>query len=134
MPIGTQGNVIALIDSQNSLLASWYLTHRGCKSIFLSTTEIEKEEIETFLKNWFIKSKIIEISTKENLYEQINKVAFENNCEAIITGGTLFNDSKISIERIKEQKKQLDLPILHPLVAMDKKEINTKSIEIGLLI
>ena len=134
MPIGTQGNVIALIDSQNSLLASWYLTHRGCKSIFLSTTEIEKEEIETFLKNWFIKSKIIEISTKENLYEQINKVAFENNCEAIITDGTLFNDSKISIERIKEQKKQLDLPSLHPLFSMDKKESNTKSIEIGLLI
>ena len=35
MPVGTQGNILAFIDSQNAILASWYLIHRGCKPIFL---------------------------------------------------------------------------------------------------
>ena len=131
MPLGTQGNILAFIESPKSLLASWYLIHRGCKPIFLSDNEIEKDVIDKFLNNWFIKSKIFVVSEKNNLYEEINKTAAENNCDAIVTGYTLFDDSKITIERIKQIKKQLDLPTLHPLIAMDKKEINRKLEKIG---
>jgi thiamine biosynthesis protein ThiI len=133
MPLGTQGNILAFIESPKSLLASWYLIHRGCKPMFLSSDEIEKEVINKFLNNWFIKSKILIVTLRNNLFEQINKTAIENNCDAIVTGYTLFDGSKIIMEKIKQQKKQLDLPILHPLIAMDKNEINRKLEEIGLI-
>ncbi len=131
MPVGTQGNILAFIDSPNAILASWYLIHRGCKPIFLSTDEIKKDVIYKFLNNWFIKSKIFFVSQNNNLYEQINKIAVENNCDAIVSGYTLFDDSKIAMENIKQLKKQLELPILHPLIAMDKKEINRKLKDLG---
>ncbi len=134
MPVGTQGNILALIDTQNSILASWYLIHRGCKPIFLSTNEIDKAVVEKFLNSWFIKSKIFEISKSNNLYEQINKKAAENNCDAIVTGFTLLKNSKNTLEKIKHQKKHLNLPVLHPLIAMDTKEINRKLKEVGLVI
>ena len=133
MPVGTQGKILALIDSPKAILASWYLIHRGCKPIFLYTDEIKKDVIDKFLKYWFIKSKIFEISKNEKINEQINKIAAENKCDAIITGFTLFDDSKIVMKNIKQLKKKLELPILHPLIAMEKKEINRKLKEIGLL-
>jgi len=133
MPLGTQGKILAFIESPKSLLASWYLIHRGCKPIFLSSNEIEKEVFDKFLNNWFIKSKIFVVSQSKNLYEQINKIAAEYNCDAIVTGYTLFDDSKTAIEKIKQIKKQLDLPILHPLIAMEKEEINRKFEEFGLV-
>ena len=132
MPQGTQGKILAFIESHKSLLAAWYLTHRGCKPIFLCSNEIKKEVIDKFLNNWFIKSKIFVVSQNKNLYAQINKIATEYNCDAIVTGNTLFDDSKIAIEKIKQIKKQLDLPILNPLIAMDEEEINRKLEEIGL--
>jgi len=133
MPVGTQGNILALIDSKKAILASWYLIHRGCKPIFFSTNEIKKDVIDKFLNNWFIKSKIYIDSKRNNLYDQINKIATENNCDAIVTGYTLFDDSKIAMKNIKQLKKQLDLPVLHTLIAMEKEEINKKIREIGLI-
>jgi thiamine biosynthesis protein ThiI len=132
MPVGTQGNILSFVDSPKSILASWYLIHRGCKPIFISSDEIKKTVIDKFLNNWFIKSKIFVASKSNNLYEQIKKTATGNNCEAIVTGYTLYNDSDFSIENIKKLKNKLDLPILHPLIAMDEIEINRKLRELGL--
>jgi thiamine biosynthesis protein ThiI len=132
MPIGTQGNILAFIDSSKAILASWYLTHRGCKPVFLLNDRNDKDILDGFLKNWFIKSKIFMISQSENLYEQINKIAYENNCDAVVTGHTLSNESEISLEKIKQLKKELNLPVLHPIIAMEKKDIKRKLREIGL--
>jgi len=132
MPIGTQGKILALIDSKNSILASWYLIHRGCKPVFLLTSKIKKDVLERFLNYWFIKSKIIEISTNEKVYYQINKIAAENYCDAIVSGISLFDNSKNAMENIRQLKKQTDLPVLHPLIAISKEEINRKLKEIGL--
>ncbi len=132
MPIGTQGNILALIDTPTALLASWYLIHRGCRPIFLYNEEINKDILDKFLNNWFIKSKIFEIQPNENFYEQINKTAYENRCDAIVTGDILFDNSRNALENIKQLKKQITLPILHPLIAMENKEINGKLKEIGL--
>jgi len=48
MPIGTQGNVLAFIDTPQAILASWYLTHRGCRPIFLATDETNKTNVTFF--------------------------------------------------------------------------------------
>jgi len=133
MPVGTQGKILAYVNSPNALLASWYLIHRGCKPIFLSTDKIEKNVIDKFLSNWFIKSKIIVISESNNTYEHINKIGVDNNCDAVVTGFMLIENSKNALEEIKQLKKQIIIPILHPLIAMDKKEINRNLKLIGLM-
>lgn len=134
IPIGTQGNILALIDTPQAILASWYMIHRGCKSIFLTTDESNKEVLELFMNNWFIKSRIIIAHPKDNLYKQINKIASEHQCDAIVTGHTIFDKSKNVLSHIKQLKKHATLPVLHPLIAMNEEEINRKCKEIGLSI
>jgi thiamine biosynthesis protein ThiI len=134
MPIGTQGNVLAFIDKPQAILASWYLTHRGCRPIFLATDETYKNLLEGFMNYWFIKSKIIIINPNDNFYEFINKTASEYKCNAIVSGHTIFNNSENVLSDIKQLKKEITMPVLHPLISMDTKEINRKLKEIGLLI
>ncbi len=134
MPIGTQGNILALIDTPHAILASWYLIHRGCKPIFLSINGINKDVLDKFLNYWFIKSRSIEINSKESFYKQINKTAIEHNCDAIVSGLTIYDNSGNVLANIKQLKKQTTLPVLHPLIAMGKEEINRKLKEIGLSI
>jgi len=78
MPIGTQGNILAYIDTPNAILASWYLIKRGCKPIFLLNRETKKDVLDRFIDYWLIKSKIIEIDSKINIIKQINKTASKN--------------------------------------------------------
>ena len=134
MPIGSQGNILAFIDTPYAILASWYLVHRGCKPIFLSINESHKDVLERFMNSWFIKSKIITGNSKDNLYKQINKTAAKHKCDAIVSGHTIFDNSKNILSSIKQLKKQTNLPVLHPLIAMDYEEINRKCKEIGLSI
>ncbi len=134
MPIGSQGNILAFIDTPYAILASWYLMHRGCKPIFLSINEFHKDVLERFMNYWFIKSIIITGNSKDNLYKQINKTAAKYKCDAIVSGHTIFDNSENIIFSIKQLKKQTNLPVLHPLISMDYEEINRKCKDIGLSI
>lgn len=122
LPLGTQGNVLAIIDTKQSILAAWYLLRRGCQTIFLIKKTTTKPSVKSFIKNWYTNSKIIENKNT------INKTISEHKCSAIITGHT-FNEKNISI--IKQIKKQTHLPVLTPLIHMNKKQIQQKTTEIG---
>lgn len=133
LPLGTQGKVITLIDTPSSMLAAWYLMRRGCKTIFVSTQESNIDALTSFALEWFANLDIITISSKsKNFYNDINKLAMETNCDAFITGNTLFDNQSRKLFNIKLLKKHIKLPILYPLIAMDIDEINKKSKEIGI--
>ena len=134
MPFGTQGNIIALIDKIDSILAAWYLIHRGCNVIFVITKEFNKDFLNSFIENWFLKSSIFTINPKKNIYNQINQIACKRNCDAVVTNHTVFNNSKIVLSEIRQLKKYLIAPVLNPLIAMNKREIINKCKEIGLKI
>jgi len=127
MPFNSQGSVLCLADNVNSILASWYLMRRGCKIFFLCVDESLSGVIDGFSKDWFVSMKTMTASEKENLYDVMSKICADNICEAIVTG-YLIDD----MLEIKNLKKNCDLPILHPLIAMEKEEINKKCKEIGL--
>jgi len=128
MPLNTQGNVLSLVDTYNSILAAWYLMRRGCKVVFACLDESYCDAIDNFSTDWYASSNTITVnSKKEDFYKTLNKIGVENNCEAIVTG-FVFDD----ISEIRMITEKCNLPVLHPLIAMEKDEIKNKCKEIGL--
>lgn len=127
LPQGTQGTVLAYIGIRKSILAAWYMVHRGCKILFVIKDKSIHKKIENFSKNWFTKSKIYEINQNDDLFMKLNKIALNNKCEAIVTG----HDIK-DMKEIKQFKEQINFPVLHPLIAMTEEQIQNKIKELGL--
>lgn len=135
LPLGTQGKALALVTAPKSILAAWYLMRRGCKILFVNIDERNTKILNSFLTNWYANLDIFMVDTKgKNLYESLNKIASERNCDAIVTGHTLCNNSQNELSDIKLLKKHSNLPILHPLIAMGDSEISQKCKEVGILI
>ena len=132
MPYGTQGNVLAIIDSNESILASWYLMRRGCNVIYLNTKESFEDTLISFFDDWFIKTDVFFVKAGNNLLKHINKTASEKNCKAIVTGHIIKDDSKKILSEIIQLKNHISIPILQPLIAMQEEQINKKYREIGL--
>jgi thiamine biosynthesis protein ThiI len=132
MPLGTQGKILANIDKSSSILAAWYLMKRGCFTIFVTKDTSLTNQIESFANKWYIKPTIFEIHEKKSLLNEINHIATENECLAIVTGHILDNNPDDTLLEIKEFKKHFSIPVLHPLITMDPDEINNKKKEIGL--
>lgn len=130
LPLGTQGKVLAVMDTPQSLLAAWYLMRRGCKIVFVNTNSSNIKMLNTFIDKWYAKSKIIEINQNQKFYETINNLASENRCNAIVTGHGIV--TKNSIQDITKLKKHSIFPILHPLISIEDDEINKKCKEIGI--
>ena len=132
MPLGTQGKILALIEKPTCLLAAWYLMKRGCNTVFANTNNSITGFIESFSKKWYNNFDIIQISSSN--YDELEKYALDNDCIAVVTGDTLFEDDGGVIENLKILKNQISIPILHPLISMTKDDILQKCGEIGLSI
>lgn len=133
LPLGTQGKVLALIDKPKSILAAWYLMRRGCRTIFVNTSESNKEVLRSFITNWYTNNDIFSINPNEKkFYKNLKDKAVELNCDAIITDYALNDGYKDKLASIKLLKKHIKLPILCPLIAMEKDEIKQKCKDIGI--
>ena len=122
LPLGSQGNILAFIDSKKSILATWCVMRRGCKPIIMLSKNSMKPIVHKFLKYWYAESEIIQ--TKEDM-----TTISQNDCKAIVTGHLL---SKQSLKEIQQIKQKTQLPVLTPLVHMNQIEIKQKNKEIGL--
>lgn len=133
LPLGTQGKVFTVVDSPKSILAAWYLMRRGCKTDFVTNTKIYDDTLRSFTENWNAHADVVHVTIHEKeLYKKLNKIASEKNCDAIVTGHTLYEKQSDCLSDIKLLKKYSEIPILNPLISMDKKTINKKCKEIGL--
>jgi len=133
LPLGTQGKLLALIDDSDSILAAWYLMRRGCTIIFVNINKSSTDTLNSFITNWYAESDVTMIDPKQSLlYENLNKIASEKNCNAVVTGHTICEDSQNELSDVKLMKKHINLPILHPLIAMEKEDINKKCRRLGI--
>lgn len=130
MPFGSQGRVLALIDDEYSILAAWYLIRRGCKIIFVIKKEKYRRLLEIFSNNWHIKPEVYIIKSGKTFFENLNKTLLEKNCDAVVTDRSILHSSTKIMKELKSLKKQIDVPVLHPLISMDKKELIKKYKEI----
>jgi len=106
---------------------------RGCTILFVNINKSGTDILNSFIINWYAESDVTVIDPKQSpLYENLNKIASERNCDAVVTGHTICEDSQNELSDIKLMKKYINLPILHPLIAMEKEDINKKCRGIGI--
>ena len=132
MPVGSQGRILALVDSPYSVLAAWYLIRRGCNVTFIITKESLRDILCSFADNWYIESDVYKVESGKTIFETLNKIASEKKCDAMVTSHNILNNSKKTLSDIKMFKKHVNFPVLHPLIAMDIQEIDNKCKEIGI--
>lgn len=133
LPLGTQGKVLALITNPESILAAWHLMRRGCAVVFGTTNKMDDKLLNSFISNWNVPIDILPVEAHgKNLYKKLNEIAFERNCDAIVTGHTLYENSYNALSDVKLLKKYIEYPVLYPLISMKTNEINQKCKEIGI--
>lgn len=133
LPLGSQGHILSLINDYQSILAAWYLMRRGCDVSFILKNKILLNDLQSFSKDWFIDLKIFFIkSEKDDFYEKLNSIAKNGNYSALVTGHSIYHGKRSIVSDIRELKKNIKISVLHPLIAMNKDEINRKCKEIGI--
>ncbi len=133
LPYNTQGKVLTLFNDDKSLLASWFLIRRGCNSILIGGKKVSETDLRSFNEKWHIKCKYFELKLTENFFEKINTVIKDENCFAMVTDHSVYDNYDV-IKDLKIIKEKINVPVLTPLILMDKKSIHNKSSEIGLKI
>jgi len=108
MPLGTQGRVLSILDSENAIASSWLMMKRGC-SMLAATSD---QSLLAPLEKWYplLKSTLPE----DDLFAS----AAKHDCMGIALPWTLRE-----IESHGTPKG--DLPVFYPLVGMNETEINS---------
>jgi tRNA uracil 4-sulfurtransferase len=124
LPYATQGKVCCLVYHPRDILSSWFLMKRGCSIGFFTDKASLLDQINEFLKMWYINQTptLIDSNLQNSsafLKEEIEKRRFE----AICTGETCKNHGKELLNKMIESKNLFTLPILTPLIGMNDKQI-----------
>ena len=161
LPVGVSGKVIGLLSGGiDSPVASYLMIKRGCKIIFVhfhsspytDQSSIEKvKDLIKLLNKYQLQSKLYivplidiqkEIMTKTDkeyrviLYRRFmvriaEIIAGKEEANALITGEALGQVASQTSKNLANIEETVKIPILRPLVAMDKQEIINKAINIG---
>jgi len=133
MPMGTQGNVLAIVSNTKSILSAWFVLRRGCKVFYADCNGRYKEKLNSFISEWYTNSDIIFLnSNSNNFYHNLYDTVVEKNCDAIVVGNSLFGKNYKELKEIQCLKEKTGIPILHPLIFMGDNEIKEKCVEIGI--
>ena len=161
LPVGTCGRAVTLLSGGiDSPVSTWMIARRGVEVIpvhFFSppyTSEAAKRkvlELARLLLPWCGKL-MVEIVPFTEIQEQIRlkcpeeyftlimrrfmmrlaeNVANLNGCKALVTGENLGQVASQTMEALAVTEDACSLPILRPLIGMDKTEIISRAREIG---
>lgn len=134
LPLGTQGRVLVLVEAPSSLLAAWYLMSRGCNVVILTTQQVNEQAIRAFLSYWYADAATLSVNpTKEAFNHQLNMVASEKKCDALVTGYTLEKTAR-TLSDIMLLKRTASLPVLCPLIALTEEDIAIQCKKRGILV
>ena len=161
LPVGTGGKVVALLSGGiDSPVAVYRMMQRGCEVVsvhfhsypFLSKASQEKVlELSEILRRYQPESLLYLVPFGEIQREIVLSVppayrvvfyrrmmiriaevlARENGALALVTGESLGQVASQTLENISIIQEAAELPILRPLIAMDKEEIITQARKIG---
>lgn len=161
MPVGSNGSAVTLLSGGiDSPVSTYMMAKRGLRLIpvhffsFPYTSELAKQKVvdlARILTPWCGKMTLevvpfteIQMQIREKCPEELftlimrrfmmriaEKIAHWNGCGALVTGESLGQVASQTMEAMGVTEACIGLPILKPLVGMDKEEIITVSRRIG---
>ncbi len=158
MPEGAEGRALALFSGGiDSPVAAWMVGKRGVSIDFLfmnplgPVLETKVHSVYEAVKPWFPNSKLYVINTSEAvnqitskvnegerqtilkrfLYRLAEKVACMHGYSALITGESIGQASSQTLQSIAVLHGAVKIPVLRPLVGMDKEETISIAKKIG---
>ncbi|SHH76360.1 thiamine biosynthesis protein ThiI [Sporobacter termitidis DSM 10068] len=161
LPVGTNGRVVSLLSGGiDSPVSTYMIARRGVSVIpvhffsFPYTSELAKEKVVTLSRLLTkycgrLRLKVVpfthiqeEIREKcpEELFTVIMrrfmmrisaKVAEYNGCKAIVTGENLGQVASQTLEAMAVTEACAGLPVLRPVIGLDKREIVETAVKIG---
>jgi thiamine biosynthesis protein ThiI len=135
MPIGTQGRICSVVACDDDMLAAWYLMKRGCSLVFIAMNSSIKSDLSQFLSLWYVKSPIYSLESEEKFIERLGQIALLHHCHAVCMGSSFSKEKKEKLQllnRIVDIRDSVSLPVLTPLIAMEKREIEQMNRTLGL--
>ena len=161
LPVGTCGRAVSLLSGGiDSPVATWMIARRGVQIIpvhffsFPYTSELAKQKVLDLAKlllPWCGRL-TVEIIPFTHIQEEIRdkcpapyftlimrrfmmrlsqEVALANGCGALVTGENLGQVASQTMEALRCTEAPLTLPVLRPLIGMDKEEIIRRARELG---
>ncbi len=161
MPVGSNGSAVTLLSGGiDSPVSSYMIARRGIHLVpvhffsFPYTSEQAKEKVLELAK---ILTKCcgrlaVEIVPFTHIQEEIRakcpeeyftlimrrfmmriseKIAIQNNCKALVTGENLGQVASQTMEALRVTEECVSLPVLRPLIGMDKTDIVSIARRIG---
>ena len=161
LPVGSNGRAVTLLSGGiDSPVASYMIAKRGVQVIpvhffsFPYTSEQAKEKVIELarLLTGFCGRLTVEVVPFTRIQEEIRKncpeeyftlimrrfmmrisekVALSNGCAALVTGENLGQVASQTMEAIRVTEECVSLPVMRPLIGMDKEEIVKLARKIG---
>jgi thiamine biosynthesis protein ThiI len=161
LPVGTSGRVACLLSGGiDSPVAAWRMMRRGCRVMFvhfhsypiLSRASQEKaRELVALLTQFQYRSRLLLVAFGEIqrqvvlsvapplrvvIYRRLmmriaERLARRHRAGALITGDVVGQVASQTIENMTAINAVVTLPVLRPLVGMDKDEITAQAQQIG---
>ena len=161
LPVGVSGRVVCLLSGGiDSPVAAWRLMRRGCRVLFvhfhsypiLSRASQEKaRELVRLLTNYQLRSRLFLVPFGEIqqqvvlsvapplrvvIYRRLmmriaQAIAQNNGAGALVTGEVVGQVASQTLENLTAINEVAKLPVLRPLIGMDKDEITAEAERLG---
>lgn len=161
LPVGTSGRVACLLSGGiDSPVAAWRMMRRGCRTLFvhfhsypiLSRASQEKaRELARLLTQFQLRSRLFLVPFGEIqqrvvlavapplrvvIYRRLmmriaERIAREQRAQALVTGEVVGQVASQTLENMAVINDVVSMPVLRPLVGMDKEEITLEAQRLG---
>ncbi len=161
LPVGVSGTVVCLLSGGiDSPVAAYRLMKRGCRVVFVhfhsqpfadQTSQEKAIDLARLLTRYQYTSRLYLVpfgETQQNVVTSVTgrfrvlvyrrlmlriaeEIARKEGAQALVTGESLGQVSSQTLENIAAIQGAATLPILRPLVGMDKEEITLQARQIG---
>ena len=161
LPVGASGRVVCLLSGGiDSPVAAWRMMRRGCRALFvhfhsypiLSRASQEKaRELASLLTRFQLESTLFLVPFGEIqqrvvlgvapplrvvIYRRLmmriaEAIAREHRGKALVTGDVVGQVASQTLENMAAINEVVSMPVLRPLVGMDKEEITAEAQRLG---
>ena len=161
LPVGASGRVVCLLSGGiDSPVAAWRMMHRGCRVLFvhfhsypvLSRASQEKaRELVSLLTQYQYSSRLLLVPFADIqqqviltvppplrvvIYRRLmmriaEEVARRHRALALVTGEVVGQVASQTLENMNRINEVVEMPVLRPLIGMDKEEITEEAQRLG---